>query len=109
MSSEEKVRYWVRDELRKILDKGLMYSLEVAPKPQPKEYAKPETRKLTATEIAEKFPEDLRQHLTIDATKGTIKTKFVSHEKWVQMDAIARELGYEYVSAGKDSHWERKK
>lgn len=59
--------------------------------------------KMSIGEIAEKFPEDLRQHLTI--TADTIKTEFVSRDKWLKMDEIAKSLGYKYVSAGKDSHW----
>ena len=61
-------------------------------------------------DIALKFPEELRQHLTI--TENTIKTKFVSKELWNEMDKIARGLGYKYVSAadaaGKGAHWRHK-
>jgi len=100
--SEEQIRYYVRDELRKILDKGLMYSAEVKPQPKP--------QKLTATEIADKFPENLRKHLTINTgdSETRISTAFVSREYWDQMNEIAKELGFSWVSAGKDSHWRKK-
>ena len=94
--NEEEIRYLVRDELRKILDKGLMYSAEA--KPQPK-------KNMSAVDIANEFPENLRKHLTV--TVDTIKTEFVSKEMWSQMDGIARKLGFKYVSDGKNSRWKR--
>ena len=51
---------------------------------------------LTAEELAQKFPEELRQHLTVNAEEGWIKTKFVATELWQEMDKIARSLGYKY-------------
>jgi hypothetical protein len=99
--SEEQVRFWVRDEIRKILDKGLMYSAEVKPKPQPQ--TKPE--KMTATQIVEKFPEDLRKLITVEDNK--IRKKFVSPETFKVMDDVAKSLGYKWVSDGKNSRWEK--
>jgi len=69
------------------------------PKPQP------QMALADVGDIALQFPEDLRRHLTI--TVDTIKTKFVAREKWLEMDKIATDLGYKYVSAGKESRWEK--
>jgi hypothetical protein len=44
--SEEQIRFIVRDELRKILDKGLMYSAEVK-QPEKKQEQKVDATSLT--------------------------------------------------------------
>jgi hypothetical protein len=62
---------------------------------------------LTATQIAEEFPEPLREFLTITTgdSETRISTQYVSSEKWNQMYAVAKKLGFKWVSAGKESHW----
>ena len=95
--NDEEIRYIVRDELRKILDKGLMYSAETKPKPQ--------KEAITPQAVAEAFPPDLRQYLTI--TENTIKNEYVSPEKFAQISAIAEKLGYKRIVDGKNSRWEK--
>lgn len=60
---------------------------------------------LSATELAQEFPEDLRQHLTIKG--GKIYNEYVSTDKFIAINDIAKSLGYERISAGKDSHWRK--
>ena len=66
----------------------------------------PKPDEMSPKMFAEKFPEDLRRYLTF--SKDTIKTKHVAYELWQRMDKIARGLGYEYVSDGKNSRWRKK-
>jgi hypothetical protein len=65
---------------------------------------------LTAQEIAEKYPPELRQHLIITECPQDkawiVKTKFVSHEYWNKMDDIARRLGGLWIKDDKESRWE---
>ena len=60
-------------------------------------------------DIALQFPEELRQHLTID--ENTIRTAYVAHEMFVKMNGIAKGLGYKYVSAekagAKSGYWRK--
>ena len=60
---------------------------------------------LTATEIAGQFPEDLRQHLTVNAKEGWIKSEFVSSEKFAAISKRAEELGYKRIVDGKNTRW----
>jgi hypothetical protein len=53
--------------------------------------------------VIEKFPAELRQHLAFE--NGKLYSEYVSKEKWTQMNIEAEKLGYEWVKAGKDSHW----
>lgn len=102
--SEEQIRFFVRDELRKILDKGLMYSAEA--KPQPKPTPKAES-KLSQGDILEKFPEELRRHLTVEEGGRVIRTEYVSCGRWEEINAKAKELGYKWISDKKNSRWEK--
>ena len=94
MSLEERVK--ALEDLVQAITRCLIAEPQ-KPKPQP--------HPTDVGDIALEFPEDLRRHLTI--TTDTIKTKFVAREKWLEMDKIATGLGYKYVSAGKDSRWEK--
>jgi len=91
---KEWIRATVRNELRIILDKGLMYSAEAKPQPQKMKVA-----------TLQDFPEELQEYLTISA--DMIETKFVSKEKWNQINDVAKGLGYKWVSDGKNSRWEK--
>ena len=53
-----------------------------------------------------KLPPELRQHLTYN--DGQIFSEYTSKEKWTQINQALKQLGYEWVSAGKDSHWRLK-
>lgn len=96
MNLEERVK--ALEEWRDHIAQALMYA--------PKKQSQPKVeRKMPVGDIAMKFPEDLRQHLTIKP--DTIKTEFVSRDKWAAMNAIAVGLGYKYVSEGKNSRWQK--
>ena len=53
-----------------------------------------------------KLPTELRQHLTYN--DGQIFSEYTSKEVWTQINQALKQLGYEWVSAGKDSHWRLK-
>ena len=71
------------------------------PKPQPKE-----AEHTAAKSILNEFPAEYRQHLTVK--NGNIYSEFVNKERWTEINQIARGIGYEYVSAGKESHWRKR-
>jgi len=102
--TEEQIRYYVRDELRKILDKGLMYSAEVKPQPKFQPKATPPAIQQPSV-ILNAFPEDLRKLITVEDNK--IRKKFVSPETFKVMDDVAKGLGYKWISDGKNSRWEK--
>jgi len=85
------------------------------PPQEPKETAKPEApqqQQPTANEavILSKFPEHLRQHLTISENGRIIRTKFVSKDYWKEMNFIAKNLGYKWWTNSEDkkqSRWEK--
>lgn len=91
----EDIRRIAREEIRRILDAGLMYTCESKNAPQPK-----------ATSIIDQFPPSYRDFLTLK--DGEIYCEYVSKEKWTEINNVARDLGYEYVSDGKNSHWRKK-
>jgi hypothetical protein len=72
------------------------------------ETPKPQTIPLPATEeIAKHFPEDLRQLLTFEAKEGWIVIRPVQflHDNFSKIAGIVRDIGGEYISAGKASHF----
>ena len=52
-----------------------------------------------------KFPGHLQEHLSVK--NGKIYCEFVSREKWGEINEAAKQLGYKWVSAGKESRWEK--
>lgn len=56
-------------------------------------------------DVIAKFPEHLRQHLSV--SNGKLLCEYVSKEIWSQINTIANELGYRYVSDGKTRYWEK--
>lgn len=92
--SESQIRVIVRDELRKILDKGLMYSDEV------------KTQEPKQSEF--KFSDEV-MHLVTAELQGN--TWIVHSKHFLQIDDFARvseevkKHGGNYVSSGRDSHW----
>lgn len=99
MSEQDKInlqltqRIKALEEWRDHILQSLMYAPTPEAKPAPKQ--QPVT---PANQILDAFPEELREFLTVSG--DTIKTKYVSRDKWVVMDEIARKLGYRY-EAGK--------
>jgi len=63
--------------------------------------------KPTVASPLDEFSEDLRYHMFYDASKDWITSKLVAKELWIKMNDKARELGYKYVSDGKNSRWEK--
>lgn len=98
--SEQQIRQLVREEVRRIIDAGLMYTAEAKPQLTPQSKPEPQT-----PDALSKFPENLRQHLTLK--DGKIYKKFVAPELFEQMNKIASENGYRWISNGKESHWSR--
>ena len=74
------------------------------PAEKPKEAAKPEPPKVNPV-IAE-FPAELQQHLSVK--DGAIYCEYVSRDKWTEINNQAKELGYKWVSEGKNSRWQKK-
>ncbi len=77
-----------------------------------KPQAKQESAEQTSDEvrILNKFPEHLRQHLTVEQDGRIIRTKFVSREYWQEMNEIAKGLGYKWwtnPADKKQSRWEK--
>lgn len=52
------------------------------------------------------LPTELRQHLTYK--EGKIYSEYTSREKWTQINQALKDLGYEWISDGKNSHWSLK-
>ena len=52
-----------------------------------------------------KFPGHLQEHLSVK--NGKVYCEFVSREKWGEINEAAKQLGYKWVSAGKESRWEK--
>jgi hypothetical protein len=109
--NEQQIRAIVKDELRKIIDAGLMYTVEC----KPQEMGKQGTPSLQPSStpvptsppdnVLGKFPENLRQHLTFK--DGKIYKKFVANELFEQMNQIAVANGYRWISDGTRSRWEK--
>jgi hypothetical protein len=110
--SEAQIRFYVRDELRKILDSGLMMTETTKPAERegttktPSQTPFQPSNSPPQTPLINNFPEELRQHLTIKDDK--ITCEYVSHEKWETIHEIAKTIGYTWISAGKDSCWRLK-
>jgi hypothetical protein len=68
--------------------------------------AQPEKKAVAADSVLLKFPPEYRQHLTVK--NGDIHSEYVSKERFNEINQVARSLGYEYVSAGKESHWRKR-
>ena len=106
--NEEEIRFLVRDELRKILDKGLMYSAEVEKRePVKKQDEIPSEQALMAN-----FPEELRNLMVAEEKAGVWELKFKhfirgeeGQKAWAKANAVIKNLGGKWVSAGKDSRW----
>jgi hypothetical protein len=106
---EAKIRYVVRDELRIILDKGLMYSAESVNAPTVKPQ---ETKTDYIKDLQMQFPEDLETLLSFTEKGDYVILKplqFLGSENFAKVGSIVRGLGGEYVSAGKDSHFRVRK
>jgi hypothetical protein len=69
---------------------------------------KPSSKSKSITEVQKKFPKELERLLEFkDKTEYiVIKPKqFLGSENFAKIASIARELGGEYISAGRDSHF----
>jgi len=95
--TEEQIRYFVRDELRKILDKGLMYSAEAKPQAQAK------------TELPIISSEILEYCDVSGNPVNKVKPKVFIHNReiWERINAELKEQGFKWVSDGKNSRWEK--
>jgi hypothetical protein len=70
--------------------------------------AKAPASQADAQNIAEKFPEDLRAILSFECQADAIIIKpkqFLGSENFVKTAAVVKELGGDYISQGKQSHF----
>jgi hypothetical protein len=96
----EDIRRIAREEIRRFVDAGLMYTEESVNAPK----AKPEQpTPQPVNPVIAKFPVELQQHLT--EKNGQIFSEYVSNEKWKAINAEAKALGYKWISDGKNSRW----
>jgi len=62
--------------------------------------------------LSEKFPPELREHLRFFNEEGYVRVEpkhYLGKMLFAQIATVARELGGEYVSAGRDSHFRFKR
>ena len=74
-----------------------------------KEQAKTETKAVTLSSVKVAFPDDLVALVTFEdkGDKIIIKPRqFLGSENFAKIAAVVRGLGGEYVSAGKNSHFQ---
>jgi hypothetical protein len=113
--NEQQIRAIVKDELRKIIDAGLMYTESC----KPQEMGKQGTPSLqpsstpvptsSPNNVLGKFPEEQRQHIALK-DGFIVMTEFVSKERWMEINDTAESLGYKWVRNEKDaklSRWEK--
>jgi hypothetical protein len=105
MSEDTKILTEIRDLLRQVVElkqKQLGVQPKQEPKPQP-------PRALTAADASQAFPEDLRKMLSFSEDGDCVLVKplgFLGGGNFRKVANIVKgELGGEYVSAGKDSHF----
>jgi len=97
------------DVLKGLEDLAELYLQSRTMKPEsskPEKKETPQPTKQQANNLLEQFPPDYRSYLSVKDNK--IFIKFVSKEKWTEINQVAKGLGYEWISAGKDSHWRKK-
>jgi hypothetical protein len=106
--TESQIRQITREEVRRILDAGLMYTEQTMEKQgttrntqSPMGPTAPTPSPSPPTTILQKFPPELRQHLSLK--EGKVYTEFVSREKFAVIAEAATTLGYSWVSDGKNS------
>lgn len=58
-----------------------------------------------STDVLSEFPEEVRGHLKVEG--NMIRMEYVSSQKYSVIAEVAKKLGYRWVSAGKNSRWER--
>ena len=93
--SEEQIRKIARDELRKILDTGLMYTESNKNAPQQK----------TQQKLPE-LPPEIAEKLKINPD-GTIQTiHYLYFDGWEEINNLLKAQGYKWISAGKESRWQ---
>ena len=105
--NEEQVRFWVRAELRKILDSGLIANETVKPK-QPTTPPTTKIQQNVAPHVSEAFNPQLAKLLnfTEENDKWVIKGKeFLSSEAFRETLDTVLAIGGEYIS-GKNAHFE---
>jgi hypothetical protein len=98
--SESQIKKFVREEIKRILDAGLLYTEGCTP------VTVTITGAPTGQNVIDQFPEPLRKHLT--EKDGKIYTEYVSHERCIETNEAAKTLGYKWVkdtADPKQSHW----
>ena len=95
MSLEERVKA-LEDLVQKITQAFIATPMTKAPLPSPSP--------TPTSDVLSKFPEQLRQHLTVKDGKIYLN-KYLTHG-WDEINDIATSLDFHWVKAGKDSHWE---
>jgi len=110
--TEERVREIAREEFKKILDTGLMYTEQSknAPKIQSKQST--EQKPQNPANILSQFPTELANLLTTTEENNYYilkPKKFLEPDNFAKVAEIVKTLGGEYISAGKNSHFRIKK
>lgn len=103
----------LEDQVKSLQDNWQRMSSAIiaAPTPNPASPVKPIAQPKTTEEktgddlILESFAPELRQHLTVK--DGKIYSEYVSQDKYGQIKEAARNLGYHWISDGKNSHFEK--
>jgi hypothetical protein len=98
--SESQIKKFVREELKRILDAGLLYTEGCTP------VTVTTTGPPASQNVIDQFPEPLRKHLS--EKDGKIYTEYVSRERWGEINEAAKTLGYKWVkdtADPKQSHW----
>ena len=117
--TEEIIRYLVRDELSKILDKGLMYSAETVPTEtvQAKKPDRPRPQQQQYTIVSEQellanFTEDLQDLIHV-SDMGEVYFITKPYERgdegkrqFARISQVVKNLGGVWISDGKNSRWE---
>ena len=106
--TEKQIREITRDELRRIIDAGLMYTFEAGQQISGAAPAGFKTGEMPKPKLPA-MPAEVEHFIEVkDVTKDSfvLKSKhFLSAENFKQVTEWVKSQGGQYVSAGKDSHW----
>jgi ABC-type transporter Mla subunit MlaD len=102
----------VSEDLKQLSDSLKPYAQQAAPSaaaPQPApQAAQPAAQALTVESVQQSFPEDLRNLLSFQEQDEFIVIKpkgFLGSENFARAAEVVKNLGGDYISAGKASHF----
>jgi hypothetical protein len=99
----EDIRRIAREEIRRFVDAGLMYTESSVNAPKAKDVI------VSEQALLNNFPEDIANVLVAEDKGGfwSLKaTLFLGKEAFAKTVAVVKQLGGKYVSSGKNSHFE---